>query len=105
MAVPQVPIVGPAIDDALAQGIDVATGLQKQFNWSEVATQETTYIAGPFAAAAVNSAMTGTSYGQSLEEILPNFVSSTIGDSIGGQIQQAGSQDQAGISPAHSRPA
>jgi len=115
-----------AVGNAITQGVAVATGLQKKFDWAGVAVAgvvggatawagaqswgkvldvngspiETsglrpaisvnnalrtglTGAAGAVAGAAARSLLTGTSFGDNLQAVLPDVIGSTIGNAIG----------------------
>jgi YD repeat-containing protein len=94
----------------VSQGVNMAVGLQKSFNWTSVAVAGVTggvgakiggwaqsrfgevgggALAGSasaLAGAATHSILTGQSFGKSLKEALPGAIGTTIGNMIGGAI-------------------
>lgn len=108
-----------AINSTLTQGIGVATGLQDNFSWTNVAVSAVVSGvssavamlplyegasafsaqgmanslvsggAGAFAGAATRSILTGTSFGDNLIAVLPDVIGSTIGNAIAGGVQAA----------------
>jgi hypothetical protein len=101
-----------AASNVLSQGVDMATGLQKRFDWAGVAVSAIGSAAGyqagkmlngtgtfgtnlgmgaanAVASAATRSLLTGNSFGNSLVAELPNAIASTIGNTIAGQMAAA----------------
>ncbi|HEY2710743.1 MAG TPA: LysM peptidoglycan-binding domain-containing protein [Caulobacteraceae bacterium] len=105
-----------AVDNLVTQGIGVATGLQRGFDFAGVAAGAveagvSSSIGGPLgtgaallAGAATRSAITGIDYGQSLIEEAPNTVGEALGNVLGGAIDQklTESASEAAASEAHS---
>ena len=101
-----VPGVGPGsaflrgvLSSAATQGIAVATGLQKKFDWAGVAAAGVSggvsaaaggaglgniaaNFVGGIAAAATRSLITGTDFGDNLLAVLPGVIGSTIGNAV-----------------------
>ena len=88
-----------ALGSAITQGIGVATGLQKQFDWAGVAAAgvssgvSAAVGGGPAGAfigdvfgAATRSVITGTDFGDNLLAVLPSAIGSTIGNAVAGSI-------------------
>ena len=88
-------IVRGALGNALTQGIGVATGLQKKFDWAGVAaagvSSGASALAGGGAAgafigdvfgAATRSIITGTDFGDNLLAVLPSVIGATIGNAV-----------------------
>jgi hypothetical protein len=94
-----------AISDAMAQGIGVATGLQKKFDWAGVAAaglgnavsgqiggngrgaQVVRMSADAVTGAAARSLLTGTSFGDNLLAVLPSVIGRTIGTLVQGAME------------------
>ncbi len=99
-----------AAGSALTQGVAVATGLQDQFNWADVAVQAlgggvgarvqawpgadrfgvVSGIAGGFAGAGARSLVEGTSFGDNLMSALPGIIGNTIGNAVASGITARG---------------
>jgi hypothetical protein len=97
----------------VSQGVNVAVGLQKKFDWTGLAVAgiaggvanqlggwaesrfgkigggALTGTASLLAGAATHSLLTGQSFGRSLKEALPGAIGTTIGNMIGGRIVAA----------------
>lgn len=98
--------------NVISQGIGLATGLQKRFDWTAVAAgavvggvsnsvsswaalgksdsfinQAVTSGAGAIAGAATRSLLTGTDFGDNVLAVLPDVIASTIGNTIGAKVQ------------------
>jgi YD repeat-containing protein len=102
-----------ALSSAVTQGVGVATGLQKKFDWAGVAAagvgggvsswvggkigpsvnkyvgQFISGAAGAIAGAATRSLVTGTDFGDNLLAALPDVVGSTIGNMIADAVERA----------------
>ena len=110
-------VVRGALGNVATQGIAVAAGLQKRFDWTGVAVggivggatswtgaklpgadagawtragithAALSGTAGAIAGAGARSLLTGTSFGDNLRAVLPDVIGSTIGNAIAGGIQ------------------
>jgi hypothetical protein len=114
-----------AVSDAITQGVGVATGMQKSFNWGEVAaagvgagvisavganlpiriggqvspfaTRLVAGMAGDIAGAATASLISGTDFGDNIIKGLPGVISATIGSIINGASPGAQSFGKGGL--------
>jgi YD repeat-containing protein len=104
-------IVRGVIIDTAYQGIAVATGLQKKFDWAGIAANAAatgigalagqglvrlgadaafagavSNLAGGVASAGTRSLLTGTSFGDNIAAVLPGVLANTIGNLIAGAL-------------------
>ncbi len=99
-------VANGAIDNLVTQGIGVATGLQKSFDWAGVATagveggvgaavgsatgsQFLGSVGALLAGATTRTLLTGENFGQSLIQEAPNTVGAFIGTQLGSAIGSA----------------
>jgi YD repeat-containing protein len=85
------------VSSAITQGVGVATGLQRKFNWGSIATAGVgagvgnfaggsgfgkfgSSMAGGIAGAAAASLVTGQNFGDTLASALPSIIGNTIGN-------------------------